>query len=289
MSFYLSYTHNIKSRKSPHIFYTKDNVLCILSNKSEIELSKLYIKNENPVTFILHYIKSNNIYDSEILLPPLDDKSLDEVCELISNYLHENDDSIGILTDNPNFRKDYFWLLNKYGITYSIPREKPAHGAPNVARKVKTRRKPEFAEADASCFKTHAPRRPEPEDILESGLLVDEPFNTKFIKLLNESGKSNVEVYTRGGITRQVFSNIFSKKDFIPKKDTVICLIIGMELNYIDGINLLACAGYALSKSIVFDVVIMKYLKKGIYDLDIINDELDERGCSLLGWKPRDN
>ena len=84
MSFYLSYTHNIKSRKSPHIFYTKDNVLCILSNKSEIELSKLYIKNENPVTFILHYIKSNNIYDSEILLPPLDDKSLDEVCELIS-------------------------------------------------------------------------------------------------------------------------------------------------------------------------------------------------------------
>ena len=61
-----------------------------------------------------------------------------------------------------------------------------------------------------------------------------------------------------------------------------------MELNYIDGINLLKCAGYALSNSIISDIVVMKYLKRGIYNLDAINDELDERGCSLLGWKPRD-
>ena len=73
----------------------------------------------------------------------------------------------------------------------------------------------------------------------------------------------------------------------IPKKDTVICLIIGMELPFIDAMKLLESAGYALSKSIVFDVVVTKYLKKEIFDLDIINNELAERQCPLLGWKPR--
>ena len=37
------------------------------------------------------------------------------------------------------------------------------------------------------------------------------------------------------------------------------------------------------------DVVVMKHLRRGEHDLDAINDELDERGCSLLGWKPREN
>ncbi len=296
MSFYLSYAKSIKRRKVPHVFFFKDSILYTLSNKAEIEITNLDKNIKNPIISALNYIKSNNVFDSEILLPLLNDELLDEACDAISKYLLENDDSIGILTGNPNFRSVYSWLLDKYGITYSIPREKPTRGVPGTIKVSKAKSKPEFASADIfevegsiNSFKTCAPRRPEPEDDLESGLIMDEPFNTKFVKLLNESGKTNVEVYTKGGITRQVFSNILSKKDFIPRKDTVICLIIGMELNYIDGINLLACAGYALSKSIVSDVVVMKHLKRGERDLDAINDELDERGCSLLGWKPRDN
>ena len=109
------------------------------------------------------------------------------------------------------------------------------------------------------------------------------------IGFLIESGKSNVEVYTKGGISRQVFSKIISTPNFIPRKDTIISLIIGMELCYSDAIELLNSAGYTLSRSLVFDSVIIKYLKKRIYDLDIINDELNERQCPLLGWKPRDN
>lgn len=296
MSFYLSYTKSIKTRKAPHVFYFKDNVLCTVSNKEEIEILNLEKGDKNPIISALNYIKSNNIFDSEILLPTLNDELLDEACDAISKYLLENDDSIGILTGNPNFRNDYSWLLDKYGITYSIPREKPTCGVPGTIKVSKAKSKPKIASADMcevvgsiNSLKTRAPRRPEPENDLESGLVMDEPFNTKFIKLLNESGKTNVEVYAKGGITRQVFSNILSKKNLIPRKDTVICLIIGMELNYVDATNLLMSAGYALSKSIVSDVVVMKYLKRGEYDLDAINDELDERGCSLLGWKPRDN
>ena len=293
MSFYISYAQSIRKRKVPHIFYLKDDALCMFSGKEEVEIGK----SENSIISVLEYIKSNNISDSEILMPLLSEKQLDEGCEAISSYLLENDDSIGILTSNPNFRIDYAWLIDKYGITYSIPFEKPSLGIPERKRKPKSRKILKqtkdipfvLEEHYQPLMKSCAPKAPLPDDDLESGLSLDEPFNAKFFKLLNESGKSNAEVYTKGGITRQVFSNILIKKDSIPRKDTVICLIIGMELNYVDALNLLGCAGYTLSKSIVFDAVVMKYLKRGIYDIDLINAELDERGCSLLGWKPRND
>jgi hypothetical protein len=253
----------------------------MFSSGVETRLGEL--KKDNPIIYALNYIKSHNINGSEILLPSLSETYLDEGCNEISEYLFEHDDSIGVLTNNPNFRIDYLWLIDKYGITCSVP--------PIVKKQYK--RAPQFTNMGrieiTGALNSCTPKIKIEEDDLESGLVLDEPFNAKFIKLLNESGKSNVEVYTKGGISRQVFSNILSKKDIIPKKETVICLIIGMELNYVDGINLLASAGYTLSKSIVFDVVVNKYLKRRIYDLDIINAELDERGCSLLGWKPRNN
>ena len=171
MSFYLSFTQNIRRRKVPHVFYFKDTVLYTLSGKSEVELANLSGNSENPVLSVLNYIKFNNIYDLEILLPLINEELLDEACDVISKYLLENDDSIGILTNNPNFREDYSWILDKYGITYSIPREKPTRGVPGVARKAKPRKKPEYAEACAietkGSFKVCAPRRPEPEDVAD--------------------------------------------------------------------------------------------------------------------------
>ena len=293
MSFYISYAQSIRRRKAPHIFYLKDDVLCMLSGKDGVEIGK----SENPIISALEYIRLNNISDLEILIPLLSERQLDEGCEAISSYLLENDDSIGILTSNHNFRIDYAWLIDKYGITYSIPFEKPSLGIPECKRKPKSRKILREVEDRPSILEEHfqalmkscAPRAPLPEDDLESGLSLDEPFNAKLFKVHNETGKTNAEVYTKGGITRQVFSNILIKKDSIPRKDTVICLIIGMELNYVDALNLLGCAGYTLSKSIVSDVVVMRYLKRGIYDIDLINAELDERGCSLLGWKPRND
>lgn len=287
MSFYLSYTNDIKKRKASHVFYFKDDVLYTSSKSKEVELISFENKNkDNLMVLAINYIKSHDIHGFEILLPSLDERLLDEACDYISKYLLENDDSIGLLTDNPHFREDYSWIIDKYGITYSAPIE-PFFALfyPKVNR---SQGKPK-EKCDAASIIINPECKSASIDDLESGLDLDEPFNAKLIRLLNESGKSNSEVYTKGGITRQVFSNILSKKDCIPRKDTVICLIIGMELNYIDGIKLLNCAGYALSKSIVSDVVVTKYLKQGVYDLDIINNELDERGCSLLGWKPRDN
>ena len=84
MSFYLSYVKSIKTRKAPYVFYFKGNLLCSLCNKIETEILNLEKDVKNPVITPLNYIISNNILDSEILLPLLDDELFDE--EIIENY-----------------------------------------------------------------------------------------------------------------------------------------------------------------------------------------------------------
>ena len=299
MSFYLAYSTDIKNRKAPNIFFFKDNFLFNYSNDAE---NKLFDLNnspiKNPVVFALSYIKHFNIEDVEIVLPYQDENLLDEACNSIASYLVDHDNSIGLLTDNSSFHEDYEQIIHKYGITCSAPQLvfkvcAPIRAKPEPKSKETLRFEACFSPSPKkqreSIKKKQILYTLEPEPDLESGLSMDKPFKDILMGYLIESGKTNSEVYNKGGISRQVFSNIFTKKDFIPKKDTVICIIIGLEFPYNEAIKLLECAGYTLSRSIVLDTVVMKYLKRGTYDLFEINAELDERGCPLLGWKPRDN
>lgn len=274
MSFYISYTSNISNRKTPVIFFDMStSSLCLLSEEDEIDLVKYEeLSNDNLFKVAITYIVSHFRSEVEILLPSLDKEQLDKGFKAISNYLLNNEASIGLLTSDELFISSNIDLIDRYGITYSnhLPKEITIEES-TISNKAPLR----FSKDTRLCSKAN--------------LILDESFNELLIKYLNESNKSNVEVYTKGGITRQVFSKILSNKNLIPKKETIICLIIGMELSYPDSIKLLSSAGYALSGSIILDVVITKYLKKGIYDLTIINDELNERECPLLGWKPRNN
>lgn len=287
MSFYISYVSNIKDRQIDNIFYYKEPFL--FRYHKEKESLALDLKKENFIKELLNYIDLYEIGDFELVIPSEDVISLEKIIKTISKYLLKKDLSIGLLTRNKNYQKEYVDILDKYSITYTnFPIEK-------ILKKVSNRVKAKPRPRNNDTLVCEAPRRIETSSIdrplgapTRSDLFLEKPFHEKLIDCLNESNKSNVEVYRAGGITRQVFSNIISNKNLIPKKDTIICLIIGMELNYIDAIDLLHSAGYTLSKSIVFDVVINKYLKKGIYDLLKINDELEERQCPLLGWKPRD-
>lgn len=137
MSFYISYAQSIRKRKAPHIFYLKDDVLCMFSGKEETEIGK----SGNPIISALEYIRLNSISDSEIFIPSLSERQLDEGCEVISSYLLENDDSIGVLTNNSNFRIDYAWLIDKYCITYSVPFDRPVHSAIRYSIEPKERKK----------------------------------------------------------------------------------------------------------------------------------------------------
>ena len=108
-------------------------------------------------------------------------------------------------------------------------------------------------------------------------------FSAKFLNYLNKSGKSNSEVYKKAGIDRRLFSKILSSKDYQPKKITVICLAIGMELDIDEAEDLLDSAGFSFSKSIMFDSLIKEFIEDENYDVEEINNVLYEYNQPLIG------
>ena len=108
-------------------------------------------------------------------------------------------------------------------------------------------------------------------------------FYDTYLKLERKCGKERPDIYKAVKINRQTLSNALGT--LIPHKDTIIALAIGMELNIEDTEELLNSAGYTLSDSILFDTIVKKYIVDKKYNIEEINEELNNCGCKLLGSK----
>lgn len=94
-------------------------------------------------------------------------------------------------------------------------------------------------------------------------------------QLIDEKGATDSEVYKKAGIDRKHFSKIRSTPNYRPGKNTILALAFALELNKKDTDQLLNSAGYSLSESETYDLVIQFCLEKKIYDIDEVNQALD--------------
>ncbi|MCP8969951.1 hypothetical protein [Ectobacillus ponti] len=92
---------------------------------------------------------------------------------------------------------------------------------------------------------------------------------------IDQAGMSDPEVYKKAGMDRKLFSKIRSNPDYRPKKNTILALAFALELDQSDTEDLLNTAGYSLSDSETFDLVIQFCLERQIYDLHDVNAALD--------------
>lgn len=112
---------------------------------------------------------------------------------------------------------------------------------------------------------------------------LDEPFNKALLHLIDAKGKTDVEVYKKANISRKLFSKIRTGRGYMPGKRTILALAIGLELSVEETENLLEHAGFALSSSILSDVIVKYFISHKKYDIYEINDALFQYGQPLLG------
>ena len=92
---------------------------------------------------------------------------------------------------------------------------------------------------------------------------------------IDKAGVNDSEIYKKAGIDRRHFSKIRSNPNYHPRKNTTIALALALELDQKEAEKLMQAAGYTLSESETFDLVITFCIDRKIYDINDVNQALD--------------
>lgn len=124
----------------------------------------------------------------------------------------------------------------------------------------------------------------------ESSLSLDEYIKNKdagftetLLSLIKKKGLKNATVYKRANISKQHFSKLINDPNAKPSKQTAIALSLALELDLDATRDLIGRAGYALTNSSTFDLIIRYFIEHGQFNVIEINIALYEFDQSLLG------
>ncbi len=133
---------------------------------------------------------------------------------------------------------------------------------------------PEYAEPKPIAFSL--------EDMLKQE---DVGFSEKLLRLIDESGMKDSEVYNKANLTKQHFSKIRKNPHYKPTKPTAVALALALELDLEQTRDLIGRAGYALTNSSKFDLIIRYFIQHKKYNVVEINCVLYEFDQTRLGVK----
>lgn len=128
-----------------------------------------------------------------------------------------------------------------------------------------------------------APRAIDETEIAELLNKLDASFSQTVLSLIDARGLTDVEVYKRANLSRQLFSKIRRDQGYKPTKATAVALAIALELSLDECNDLLERAGFSLSTSSKFDVIVRYFIERECYDIYKLNAMLFAFDQPLLG------
>ena len=205
------------------------------------------------------------------------DQALRVAVDTIGEFLAENDMTVYIVI----FDRAAYQIGNKLFADIAAYIDDHYVDAHTDSRRERMRR---MSVLESRTLSADAAAAPMAADGLDSLLAhLDAGFSETLLKLIDRRGKKDSEIYKKANVDRKLFSKIRNNPDYKPSKATAIAFAIALELNLDETRDLIARAGYALSASSKFDVIIEYFIRQKKYDIFEINEALFAFDQSLLG------
>ena len=219
------------------------------------------------------------------------DKALHIAISAFSSFLLEHEMQIYLVVfDRKAFKlsEQLFQGVASYiDQNYVDTCEQAVYGVAEEIRRSRSRRRRDMEICESAVLRESLPCAPMAaskaaslEDMLKQA---DAGFTETLLKLIDQTDKKDSEIYKKALLTKQHFSKIRNNSNYKPTKPTAIALALALELDLEATKDLIGRAGYALTNSSKFDLIIQYHIENKKFNVVEINCVLFAHDQSLLG------